>query len=63
MRQTCFDPTGTIKTSHSNFQKLLFHKHFTWLARQGWEEAGDNCLVIIVTKYVDLCDLWVNSVD
>lgn len=33
------------------------------MARQGWEETGDNCFVIIITKYVDLCDLWVNSVD
>ena len=24
-----FDPIGAIKTSHSNFPKMLFHEHFT----------------------------------
>ena len=30
-----FDLTGTIKTSHSDVQKILFHKYLTWWSRVG----------------------------
>ena len=38
------DPIGAIKTSHSNLQKILFHEHFTWMARQEWMEAGAGAI-------------------
>lgn len=31
------------------------------MVREGWEEMGDSCSVIIIMNYVDFCDFWVNS--
>lgn len=35
--------------------------HSVCLVRPGWEEMEDSCLVVIIIKSVNLCDLWVNS--
>ena len=46
---------------------LIFKRYYfmsilhEWPGKSGPKWGRGNCLTIIITKYVDLCDLWVKS--